>query len=43
MSSYNILQTVKGSVNFDVEVIRILNKMPKWNLGKQKGDDLVFT
>ena len=40
LSNYDILQTVKGSVNFDKEVVRILNKMPKWTPGKQQGGDV---
>ena len=35
-----IMKSVVGSKNFDAEVIRIINKMPKWSPGQNQGKDV---
>ncbi len=38
VKAIKILRSVKGSKNFDAEVIRVMNLMPKWIPGKNKGE-----
>lgn len=35
-----ILKTVKGSKNFDIEVLRVINNMPDWIPGQQDGKNV---
>lgn len=40
VSDIKVIRSVKGSKNFDSEVVRVMKLMPKWTPGKQKGREV---
>ncbi len=43
INDIKILRSVEGSKNFDAEVIRVIEKMPKWIPAEQKGEKVAIS